>query len=495
MKRSRDDEDEFKMVANTEEQEHESKFWLDPKMHGVRTNYIEYGRIITDSISSDTTVQTVIGELLAIWKNLNIDKTEICKFRAKGYLSIMSHGGTMTISNGPSDKKSIVIPLAKPINMTFIAPIGIKNCGKPENRENVGKFYSDKREHLSRNELAQIMIFDGSDSSAVFKKIFERISYDTPITDENIDEAINEVFAENPDLNRDYLTLSVKRRAEIYNHPLSFSSWHGNKVTEKRISYNTTNIFLDNPSVMLRIKFKHENPNIDTTTYPYITIKLFSQYLPNTTDPDTTEPKPDTAPATLSNLINISFFIINVINGMMMRMIEPVKGCISALDAQNIPMLDVFDASCSTTKDEISPEVALQMAQYADSLNLKGLVTTQDCGCESLESTQVTQPYDEETQITQEYEYMDSNILEEMLEKIRAPVIFPRKIVRLPGGGGIQVKKTIKKRQNKRRTKRKRIKITKQRSKRRNTKQRSKRRNTKQRSKRRNTKQRSKRHY
>ena len=440
-------------------EENISAFWLNTRvMRNVRTNYREYESIITRSISSDPIVQRVIEEVRAMGN---------CELRAKGYLSIMSHGGTITIPTETSDKKTNVVTLAKPINMTFIAPIGIKKSSKPKNRENVGKFYYGIRQDLSRDELAQLMIFDGSESSAVFEKIFERRQIDGTLPDENItdeyiDKAIDEVLAENPDLNRDYLTHSVKRRAEIYNHPLSFSSWHGTKVTEKRISYNNTNIFLDNPSVMLRIKFKHANPAIDTTTFPYITIKLFSQYLPNTTEPDR-------APASLSNLINISFFIIELINSMMFKTCQRRP---SALDAQNMPMLDVFDASCSTTRDEISKEDALQMAEDAKRLNAIGLIPTQEYECEIEQSTQGTESYEDER-----LEEMPEQALKETLEEI------PREMLekestnnsKNPNGGG--AKKRITKRIKKR------VKITKRRTKRRTK---SKRRNTKSKSKRRN---------
>ena len=448
-------------------EENISAFWLNTRvMRNVRTNYREYESIITRSISSDPIIQRVIEEVRAMGN---------CELRAKGYLSIMSHGGTITIPTETSDKKTNVVTLAKPINMTFIAPIGIKKSSKPKNRENVGKFYYGIRQDLSRDELAQLMIFDGSESSAVFEKIFERRQIDGTLPDENItdeyiDKAIDEVLAENPDLNRDYLTHSVKRRAEIYNHPLSFSSWHGTKVTEKRISYNNTNIFLDNPSVMLRIKFKHANPAIDTTTFPYITIKLFSQYLPNSTEPDR-------APASLSNLINISFFIIELINSMMFKTCQRRP---SALDAQNIPMLDVFDASCSTTRDEISKEDALKMAEDAKRLNAIGLIPTQEYECEIEQSTQGTESYedeDEDERLEERLEKMPEQALKETLEEI------PREMLekestnnsKNPNGGG--AKKRITKRIKKR------VKITKRRTKRRTK---SKRRNTKSKSKRRN---------
>ena len=442
-------------------EENISAFWLNnADMPKVRTNYRGYESIITRSISSDPNIQRVIEEVRAMGN---------CELRAKGYLSIMSHGGTITIPTETSDKKTNVVTLAKPINMTFIAPIGIKKSSKPKNRENVGKFYYGIRQHLSRDELAQLMIFDGSESSAVFEKIFERRQLDGTlpnenITDEYIDKAIDEVLAENRDLNRDYLTLSVNRRAEIYNHPLSFSSWHGTKVIEKRISYNNTNIFLDNPSVMLRIKFKHANPDIDTTTFPYITIKLFSQYLPNTTEPDR-------APASLSNLINISLFIIEVINSMMFKTCQRRP---SALDAQNIPMLDVFDASCSTTRDEISKEDALQMAEDAKRLNAIGLIPTQEYECEieqSTQSTQGTESYEDEEPLEEMPEKTLKEILEEMPKKIQEEESTNPKNPKY-GGAKKRITKRIKKR----------VKITKRRtikfkSKRRTIKSKSKRRN------------------
>jgi len=366
-----------------------------------------------------------IGKLIeCLCANRFID----CTDRPKGYLTFIVHGRynvQQTCVGYKLHKKQLV----QSTNLTILAPIGQPNCGVEISRINTNDLYKYVDTDLSRETLAQKTLLEGSESLEIFNIInqvrghqnigglqrFEDLSI-TPghdiyqlspnITEDEINRAINLYIQSHPDKihNREYLFTSTKRRANVMNHPLSYISGNVTSIHEKAMSYSGSEpaIFLDGPSVSLRIKFKNKHIRKDL---PYITINLFSQYNADGTL--------DVKPTTNANIINISHSIIDAIKELMRERCCPER----ALDIKHnlTTQLNVIDGSCGTLEKQkcISPETLFEFETgVSDSLR-NPIQITQEMEEEEMEEQEMKQEDPPETQpTTQEY----SDIAEEITD-------------------------------------------------------------------------------
>lgn len=378
-----------------------------PGCFDIRSNYnkdkARYDVVIKEVIQSQTQIRTLIECLCA---HGFID----CTDRPKGYLTFIVHGRynvQQTCVGYTLHKKQLV----QSTNLTIFAPIGQPNCGVEISRINTNDIYKRVDTDLSRPTLAYKTLLEGSESLEIFKIINEyrkregssdiyQLSPD--IRDDEISSAINLYIVSHPDKigNREYLFNSTKRRANVMNHPLSYISGNVTSIHEKAMAYskNPAAIFLDGPSVSLRIKFKNKHIRKDL---PYITINLFSQ--------NNADGTPDTMPTTNANIINISHSIIDAIKELMRIICCPERELEIKHNLKT--QLNVIDGSCGTLEKQkcISPETLFEFETgVSDSLHETPFQITQE---KEMEEQEMKQEGPSETQpITQEY----SDIAEEL---------------------------------------------------------------------------------